>query len=952
MVKKIFKAFLIVILAVFLLLVSLPFVFRGAIIERIKYEVNEQVDASVDFGRFSLSLIRSFPDVNLQIRDILVVNNEPFAGDTLADIGRLSVTIDLRSLFSADGYEIKRIAIDSPKLLFRLLEDGTANWNIMHVSEIDQAPAEEPSAFNLALKQISIHNGDIFYYDDKFVTYVDVEGLSGIFSGDLTLDVTTLATRNATIDAFSLRYDRFPVLSRVGARLVAEVEMDMKNWMFTFRENELLLNELPLTFDGLVGLPEGGGTLMDFSFTAARSDFAAFLSLIPAMYTDDFAALESDGTLSLQGRVDGLLKGDMIPGFDLSLAVNNGMFKYPGLPASVSGVEVDARIASGGQTADDVTIDIPVLRMSLAGNPVDARLRLRTLVSDPWTDLALKGRIDLGEVKNYFPLQEGMVLQGLVESNMEARGYLSALERGAYQDFHATGNLSASDVVVETSTLPQRLHIQRADASLSPAQLSVPVFTAQYGESDLALTGQLDNVLHALLGEDMLTGRFQLKSDRINLNQLMADLPEMETDDEDAAMGVIKVPANIDFSLTADVGQLDFGKMLIRNLEGTLRVVGEQVIMDKLDMDMLGGRLALTGSYATAGALPDVAFGLDFTSFDVREAFETFVTFRYLAPIGQFAAGNISGSLSLNTVLGENLLPLAATMSGSGSLRSSRLEIEGSPVMTQLAERSQLSFLQDISLRDLLVRFAFADGKVETRPFELEFADVKASVSGSTWFDQRISYTMEMAIPRRHFGSSANRVLDNLVSQASALGVNVQPGETVPLNVNIGGTFTRPEISLGLPGAEGGLIDQARDEADRLIRETEERLRQEADAARARVEEEAREAVDETTQRAREELEARAERVVAEAERRADSIRSEAARAAENVREEARRQAERLVAEASGAVAVAAARRAGDAMVREADRRAEQLEAEADQRARQLIEEANRQAERIRQEEP
>ena len=952
MAKKIIKLLLIIFLAVILLLVSLPFLFRGAIMERVKHEVNERVDASVDFGRFSLSLIRSFPDVSLQIRNISVINNAPFAGDTLADIGRLSVTIDLRSLFSSDGYEVKRIALNRPRLLFRVLEDGEANWNIVPATETERPGDAESSAFHLALQQISIRHGAVFYYDDKLATYVDVLGLSGNFSGDLTVDVTTLATRDATIESFSLRWDRFPILNRVKAQLVAEVEMDISNWMFTFHDNELLINELPLTFDGLVGFPDGGGTLMDFGFTAARSDFAAFLSLIPALYTKDFEALESSGTLDLKGRVDGLLKGDLIPSFDLVANVNNGMFRYPGLPASVSDVEMNARIASGGSDADDVTVDVPVLRLNLAGSPVEARFRLRTPVSDPWTDLAFNGSIDLGDVKNYYPLDNGMTLQGIIQSNLEARGHLSALERGAYDDFHATGELTARDVVVETGLLPQRLDVFRADASLSPRYLAVNAFSAAYGDTDLTLTGYLDNVLNAVLEGEMLTGRFDLQSARVNMNQLMADMPDAEPGDDPAELAVIEVPANIDFTLDANIAQLDFGKMNIRNVQGSLRVVDQQVIMDKLDMQMLGGRLALNGSYGTSGELPEVSFGLDFTSFDVKQAFEHFVTFRYLAPIGQYAAGNISGRLSLNTLLSETLAPMPETMSGDGNLRTSNLQLEGSPVMTQLAERSQLNFLKDLSLRDLLLRFAFADGKVETQPFDFQFADVNATVTGSTWFDQRIDYIMELAIPRQHFGSSANQVLDNLVSQASALGLNVSPGDMIRLDVQIGGTATRPEISLALTDVTGGLRDMVRDEADRLIRDAEDRLREEADRARARAEEEARGALDEATGKSREELEARAQQVIAEAENRAESIRAEASRAAETVREEARKQAERLVEEASGQIAIAAARSAGNALIREADRRATQLETEADQRATQLVEEANRQANRIRQEQP
>ena len=960
MVKKIIKWFLIVILAVLILLIALPFVFQGAIVDRIKHEVNEHLDARVDFGSYRLSLIRNFPDASLRIDDILVVNEAPFEGDTLADVGRLRVTIDLRSLFG-EGFEIKHIQLSRPDLRFRLLEDGSANWDIVPPAEEAPEPAEA-SDFSLALRSIDIRDANILYHDDVFLTYVDVKGLTGRMRGDLTMDVTNLRTRNARIDAFSLRYDRMPILSNVGVDLTAEVEMDLRDWIFTFRENEITLNALPLAFDGVISIPEDGGTMMDFSFAAARSDFAAFLSLIPAIYTDDFAALQTEGTMALQGQVNGLLKGERIPGFDLSLKVDNGMFNYPDLPDAVRDVNIDARVANEGNSMDDVVVDMPVFAMNMAGNPFEARFAMRDPISDLWIDVALNTSLDLGEVMRFLPMDEEMLLRGRVESQLEARGHLSSLERGAYQQFHATGNLTAANVMADMGMLPAPLEVEFLETSFSPQYFAIERMRAGMADNIVDVSGRVDNLLQYVFDGDVLRGNMSLSSDYLNVNQFMPDMPdsaELQARREDSPdleavrreapgkMSAIAVPENVDFSLRANIRQLIFDDMDIRNLNGNVRIADQNALLDQLTMDLLGGSLTLSGLYDTRKEDPDVAFSLDLSGFDIQETFHTFNTMEVLAPVGEYANGIISGGLTLNATLDQNMQPRLETLSGNGSIRSRNVVVQNLPVLVRLSESLEMDRFREIDVGNVSLRFTFADEKVATEPFEINFGRSDAVISGFTWFDQRIDYVMRLGIPHEQFGDRATQVLDNLLGEAADRGFDIDPGDRVEIDVLITGTVTEPELSLDMSGAIDDVRDQIRDEVDRFLEETEDRIRDEVDKTRERAEEEVRGRIDETRDRLDEEAEERAQQVIAEAERQAENIRNEASRAADRIRREARERADKLVEEADGPIATAAARRAAESLVNEANRRADQLEEEADQRALRLVDEAHERADRI-----
>ncbi len=967
MVKKVIKWVLIVILAVLILLITLPFVFQGAIVDRIKHEVNEHLEARVDFGRYRLSLLRSFPDASLRLDDIIVENEAPFEGDTLASIGRLRVTIDLRSLFG-EGFEIKHIQLNDPDLRFRLLEDGSANWDIVPMPDKDPDEAPEvpsgPSDFSLALRSVDIRNAHIRYYDDVFLTYVDAKGLTGRLRGDLTMDVTNVRTRNASIDAFSLRYDQMPILSNVGVDLTAEVEMDLRDWVFTFRENEFVLNALPLVFDGVISIPEGGGTLMDFSFAAARSDFAAFLSLIPAVYASDFADLKSSGSLVLQGEVNGLLKGEQIPEFDLMLKVEDGMFSYPDLPDAVRDVHIDALIANRGGTMDDVLVDLSAFRLNMAGNPLEAHFVMRNPISDPWIDAALHASLDLGEVMRFIPMEEEMLLEGNIDSQLEVRGRLSALERGDYQRFHATGHLTASAIRADVPMLPAPFEMERLETNFSPQHLAIERMRAGMANNVLEASGRIDNILQYAFDGDMLRGNLNINAEYLNLNEFMPDMQESrelqarreETPDLQAVraeapaqLSVIRVPADIDFTLNTHIRQLIFDDMDITALRGGIRVFEQQALLDRLSMNLLGGSLVIDGSYDTRKKDPEMALAMDITYFDIQETFNTFNTMRVLAPVGEYASGKISGRLTMNAILDQTMQPRLETLSGNGNIQTRNVIVQNLPTLVRLAERLQMDLFREIDVGDVSLRFTFADGKVETEPFGFTFDRSDATISGTTWFDQRIDYVMRVGIPHDQFGTRANQVLDNLIGDAADRGFDIDPGDRVEIDVLVTGKVTEPELSLDMSGAIDDVRDQIRDEVDRFLQDTEDRIRDEVDDARDRAEEEVRERIDETRDRVDEELEQRAQQVIAEAERQAENIRNEAARAADRIRREAQERADRLIEEADGPIARAAAQRAASSLVNEANRRADQLEEEADNRAQRIVDEARERADRILQ---
>ena len=74
MIKKVLKITGIIILLLVVSLFAIPYFFKDQIKAKIAEAINEKVDAKVSFADADLSLFKSFPQANVSIDNLLIIN--------------------------------------------------------------------------------------------------------------------------------------------------------------------------------------------------------------------------------------------------------------------------------------------------------------------------------------------------------------------------------------------------------------------------------------------------------------------------------------------------------------------------------------------------------------------------------------------------------------------------------------------------------------------------------------------------------------------------------------------------------------------------------------------------------------------------------------------------------------------------------------------------------------
>ncbi|OUN80000.1 AsmA-like C-terminal region-containing protein [Bacteroides sp. An51A] len=792
--KKVLKIAGITLGVLLILLLVLPFAFQGKIEKLVKQEGNKMLNAQFDFSALDISLIRNFPSASITLEDFWLKGAGEFQNDTLIQAGELTAAVNLFSLFGNSGYDISKIIIEDTKVKAIVLENGHPNWDVMKPSadttDTEETPTES-APIRIKLQKLSIKDLSVSYDDRQGGMYAAINHLNATCSGDFGSERTTVDLSMET-PSLTYRTGGIPFLNKARLEADMNVDADFANNKYTLKDNTISLNAIQVNIDGWAAMQKNG-IGMDMKLNTNEVGFKELLSLIPAIYAKDFQDLKTDGKASLTAFAKGILGQDQVPQFEVALDVKDGMFRYPSLPAGVENINITANVKNAGGNIDATEITVSPFDFVLAGNPFSLKASVKTPMSDPDLQATAKGTLDLGKVKEVYPLED-MTLNGTIQADMNLAGKLSYIEKEQYGQMKAAGSIRLNNMKLNLQDMPA-IDIQRSTFSFSPRYLQLSETTINIGQNDLTVDSRFENYLGYALKGSTLKGNLNISSNHIHVNDFISSdtttVQAPETHDSttvsSSEAGVIRIPENIDFTMQANLKEVLFDKMKLETVNGVLTVKNGTVDMRNLSFNTMGGSITANGAYsAPKGVQPHLNAGFDMKGIGFAQAYEELGLVQQLAPIFSGLKGNFSGNLKINTPLDEKMSPVMQQVQGSGSLSTKDLSLSDVKFINQVADIVKKPSMKDIQVKDLNLDFEIADGRVTTQPFDLKLGDYTMNLSGSTGLDQTIDYTGKITLPSGGIGSKLGTV-----------------------DMTIGGTFTSPKVGIDMASLAKNAAEQA-----------------------------------------------------------------------------------------------------------------------------------------------
>ncbi|MFN9319243.1 MAG: AsmA-like C-terminal region-containing protein [Chitinophagales bacterium] len=852
------KKILITIGVFFILLIGgtaiVPFLFKDKIVQAAKDAANQELNAVLNFESIDVSLlqnIKHFPDITLIVHNPSIAGIGQFTGDTLVKMEALKLALDIKSLFQTEQpMKINSVELLNADIYAKVAADSQTNWDIAKPSK----DTKEPSKFSLAIENIVLDNVYVKYIDVPANNSAEIIGLNHKANGDFTNNLVKYSSET-TIDDVSYFQGLIPYLKNARLTNESTIEIDQAAKKYSFSANKIQLNDLELLLNGFIQQMDKEAMSMRLDFKTENNDFKKVLSLIPSIYKNDFKNIETKGQFDLKGNVEGLYRGSVYPKMDIVFNVNNGEFQYPNMPKKVSNIQIVSAIKSPGGSMDNMTVDVSKFSMNIGSDPFEGRLKVTQPMSNPYTELYSKGKINLGDVLKFYPMEGVKKLEGMVNLDLDLKARQSDLKAKNYAAIHADGNAIVKGLIYESSTIEKPVRINDLALNFSPQFVDMPACIGNIGATDCNIKGRLENFRGYYLSKDeVMSGNISMACQKVDMNEFASEEKNGKKSD------YVMVPNKIDLTGNATIGEMLYGKMIIKNIAGSMAVKEEKINLSNVKAELLGGSAKMNAIYSTVGQTkPITAVHYDIESFDINQVYNYMESASKLAPIMKFMTGKLSSKSNLTMNLLPDMSPDLSTLNGDFTVAIPLAKVVGLPVLQQIASVTKLSQLNSLEATNINADLAFDKGRVVLKPTNFKANNLDMTLAGFQGLDKSLDYKMAVDVPFSQLGN-ASSVVSGLVSKFNLpfLG-NINP-ETIRLNLNVKGFFDKPQISLGAPDILSGgkpttTSGVALDAAKKAGEDLKNQATKTVDSVKSAAVQEANKKVEEEKQKAEEEVE-------------------------------------------------------------------------------------------------
>lgn len=543
---------------------------------------------------------------------------------------------------------------------------------------------------------------------------------------------------------------------------------------------------------------------------SARLNLGELTSMFP------MEGLEMKGNysvnLSAKGVYDSLKK--TLPSVNATMALANGYVKSADFPIPLERISFSSTVQNKSGKMSETVIDVKDFQMLMDGEQLAADLHLEDLENYKW-DLKLNGGIDLEKITKVFPLQ-GIEMAGKIKANVQTKGTYADLEAGRYDRMPTSGTASAVDFRYAMTDMPE-VKLSEARMAFDPRKINLQNVEGTVGRSDFSANGSLSNYLGFVMGNGIIKGQVNLKSNLLDLNEFMTEEETGDVEEETESYGVIPIPKNIDFVFSSTIQKVKLMDYDITKASGDVIVRGGVADLRNLRFNMLGGSFVVNGSYNTKDVNhPKYDLALKIDNVSMKDAANTSSLVRTYAPVAGLVDGKFSTDFKVNGELGQDMMPVLSTVNGEGLIKVAQAALTGSKLISGITAVTKLNDTDNVTMKDVLMSATLKNGKLSVKPFDVKVGSYKTTVAGATSLDGTIDYTLKMDVPAGKLGEEFN----SLVSRYTG---NKTSSSTIPLTIGLKGSYDDPKASLvsdeQKEQAKEALSTAAKEEGTKAVKE-------------------------------------------------------------------------------------------------------------------------------------
>jgi AsmA-like C-terminal region/AsmA family/Protein of unknown function len=764
--------------------------------ERLKEMVLPRLESAVSrpvtLERISLSLI---PRITVSLGGLTIANRQDpgFSQRPMVSIDELIAAIEFLPLLRGD-VRMSTLSLRRPRILLEVNGDGTSNYSETTGGREISAQDQPGSAGGILLADAQITDGTLEYLNHKQNSRTVLDGINytiEIENGGRAQNMKIQGS--AAVDDFSYGTISSAFLS--GLRLTIEHTLG-----YSPRSDSLMIergtgsvNGMPLLVSGFFAGVSTERPYVNLVVTGDNLGITDLFSLIPREYMGRAPALKGEGDVRVRVQTSGTLTDSTQLSFSGQITSTNARVQFIGFPKTISNITIAADFERSPEAQR--------FRMSrfsavLGENPVDATMTI-VHFDDPRISMTVDATLNLAEIREYYPLEEGVTLSGAARARFTLDGKINQPSA-----MNATGSLSFRDV--SFSAGERSVERLNGAVSVSNALLQSNNLGMKIGGSDLNLSFRVRNYLGLLAGDagsPAPTAVITLTSHQLRTEDILTEgSPGKKTSvQEQRTTGPLPFPS-VTMDISASIRTLIMEKFTLENVRSSMRIAGAKVTLNDFTCNAFEGNVLSRGEVNLQDA-EHSRFGLSFdiSSVNGHTLLSEFTSF------GSRIFGTLSVKATMQGSLDDTLGLRPETLEAQGTVGIREGKLAGVQVNREIASRLSLPSLEEVVFSEWSNGFIIREGRLLIRDLTINGSQADYTVNGSQGLDGTLDYTVGLVLPLQ----ASDRVAVAGFA-GDALNMFKGPDGRFRFDFGVTGTMEKPAVALQTEAARKRLEEMAR----------------------------------------------------------------------------------------------------------------------------------------------
>lgn len=336
-----------------------------------------------------------------------------------------------------------------------------------------------------------------------------------------------------------------------------------------------------------------------------------------------------------------------------------------------------------------------------------------------------------------------------------------------YRDWDIDGKVSLERANLITPRFPLNNVLYKVGFAFNNNEIDINSVNFASGESMIGATGKVSGLRRALLRNGAIDIDLKIKSDRLNVDELLSaytkgstfDVSELEGAEEmddneyqslivadslatdDSVSALMVIPANINATIALNASKVKYSNLMLNKMVSTLVVKERCVQFTNTTAASNVGNMSFEGFYSTRTKKDlKTGFNLSFSNITSEKVIEMIPEIDTIMPMLKSFKGKLSCELAATADIDTTMAVVMPSINGVIRLKGNNLTLQNDPTIKQLAKLLKFKDKKTIHIDKMSVEGMIADSKLEIFPFVLDIDRYSLAMSGIQNMDSSFKY--------------------------------------------------------------------------------------------------------------------------------------------------------------------------------------------------------------------